>query len=205
MTPSTAKAADAPGGYSRALGLEICDRTAAGGAPRTLRSSPLNVLQRDLRAWLDGDPEFAALFGLACAAGVTPLRYSLRRAADFCGRIAAGAPMSEACGAEGMPSLATVQWWTQRRPEFAAMLAAARASARLETETRARIDALNRLEDAHAPLDPDRLFELRRADRGLCEPPGGPACRPAAADAPAGGGGALRGLRPAAGGDPGRP
>ncbi|MCA3730381.1 MAG: hypothetical protein INF03_12605, partial [Phenylobacterium sp.] len=84
MTPTTAKAADAQGGYSRALGLEICDRTAAGGAPRTLRRSPLNVLQRDLRAWLDGDPEFAALFGLACAAGVTPQRYSLSRAAEFC-------------------------------------------------------------------------------------------------------------------------
>lgn len=146
MTTTTAKAAGASATYSRALGLEICDRTAAGGAPRTLRRSPLNVLQRDLRAWLDGDPEFAALFGLACAAGVTPLRYNLTRAADFCGRIAAGAPMSEACGAEGMPSLATVQWWTQRRPEFAAMLAAA-----LDAQSRRLADEVTAISDAASP------------------------------------------------------
>jgi hypothetical protein len=80
---TTATDAGATGGYSRALGLHICDRTAAGAAPRTLRQSPLNVRQSDLRAWLDGDPEFAALFGLACAAGVAPQRYSLSRAAEL--------------------------------------------------------------------------------------------------------------------------
>jgi len=143
---TTATDAGATGGYSRALGLHICDRTAAGAAPRTLRQSPLNVRQSDLRAWLDGDPEFAALFGLACAAGVTPLRYNLTRAADFCGRIAAGAPMSEACGAEGMPSLATVQWWTQRRPEFAAMLAAA-----LDAQSRRLADEVTAIADAASP------------------------------------------------------
>lgn len=88
---TTAKDAGATGSYSRALGLHICDRTAAGAAPRSLRRSPLNVRQRDLRAWLDENPEFAALFGLACAAGAAPLRYNLSRAADFCGRVAAGA------------------------------------------------------------------------------------------------------------------
>jgi len=69
---TTAKAGGAPAAYSRALGLRICDRAAAGASPRGLRDPPLRVFQADLRAWLDGDPEFAALFGLACAAGVTP-------------------------------------------------------------------------------------------------------------------------------------
>ena len=91
------------------------------------------------------------------------------------------------------------------RGQLARAEAASRVALRLETETRARIDALNHLEDAHAPLDPDRLAELRRADRGLCDTAPGLACRPAAADAPAGGDGPLRGLRPAAGGEPGRP
>ncbi|WP_333807857.1 hypothetical protein [Phenylobacterium sp.] len=90
------------------------------------------------------------------------------------------------------------------RDQLALAEAAARAALRLETETRARIGALNRLEDADAPLDADRLAELRRADRGLCDAAPGLACRPAAADAPAGGDGAVRGLRPAAGRDPGR-
>ncbi|MCA3709270.1 MAG: hypothetical protein INF02_05645 [Phenylobacterium sp.] len=91
------------------------------------------------------------------------------------------------------------------RDQLARAEAAARAALRLETETRARIGAPNRLEDADAPLDPDRLLELRRADRGLCDAAPGLACRPAAADAPAGGDGAVRGLRPAAERDPGRP
>ncbi len=143
---TTAKAGGAPAAYSRALGLRICDRAAAGASHRSLKDPPLYVFQADLRAWLDGDPEFAALFGLACAAGVTPLRYNLTRAADFCGRIAAGAPMSEACGAEGMPSLATVQWWTQRRPEFAAMLAAA-----LDAQSRRLADEVTAISDAASP------------------------------------------------------
>ena len=146
MTTTTANAAGAPGGYSRALGLLICDRTATGAAPRSLRESPLNVRQSDLRAWLDENPDFAALFGLACAAGAAPLRYSLSRAADFCGRVAAGAAMSEACGQAGMPSLATVQWWVQRRPEFAAMLAAA-----LDAQSRRLADEVTAIADAASP------------------------------------------------------
>ncbi len=91
------------------------------------------------------------------------------------------------------------------RGQLARAEAASRAALRLETETRARIDALNRLEDSDAPLDPDRLAELRRADRGLCDAAPGLACRPAATDAPTSSGSPLRGLRPAAGGEPGRP
>ncbi|MCA3742231.1 hypothetical protein [Phenylobacterium sp.] len=91
------------------------------------------------------------------------------------------------------------------RGQLARAEAASRAALRLETETRARIDALNRLEDADAPLDPDRLLELRRADRGLCDAAPGLACGLAAADAAGGGDGAVRGLRPAAGRDPGGP
>ena len=91
------------------------------------------------------------------------------------------------------------------RGQLARAEAASRAALRLETETRARIDALNRLEDADAPLDPDRLAELRRADRGLCDAAPGLACRPAATDAPTSSGSPLRGLRPAAGGEPRRP
>lgn len=143
---TTATDAGATGGYSRALGLHICDRTAAGAAPQTLRQSPLNVRQSDLRAWLGGDPAFAALFGLACAAGVAPQRYSLSRAAEFCRRVADGAMVSEACGQDGMPSLATVQWWTQRRPEFAAMLASA-----LDAQSRRLADEVTAIADAASP------------------------------------------------------
>jgi|GEM_PF-6278826 len=146
MTPSTAKDAGAPVIYSRALGLDICDRTAAGASPRSLRGAPFHVRQSELRGWLDGNPEFAALFGLACAAGVAPQRYGLTRAAEFCRRVADGAMVSEACDQEGMPSLATLQWWTHRRPEFAAMLAAA-----LDAQSRRLADQVTAIADAASP------------------------------------------------------
>ena len=146
MTPSTANDAGAPVIYSRALGLSICDRTAAGASPRSLRGSPFHVRQSELRGWLDGNPEFAALFGLACAAGVAPQRYSLSRAAEVCRRVADGAMVSEACDQQGMPSLATLQWWTHRRPEFAAMLAAA-----LDAQSRRLADEVTAIADAASP------------------------------------------------------
>ncbi len=77
---------------------------------------------------------------------MAPQRYSLSRAAEFCRRVADGAMVSEACGQDGMPSLATVQWWTQRRPEFAAMLASA-----LDAQSRRLADEVTAIADAASP------------------------------------------------------
>jgi hypothetical protein len=38
---TTAKAGGAPAAYSRALGLRICDRAAAGASHRSLKDPPL--------------------------------------------------------------------------------------------------------------------------------------------------------------------
>ena len=152
-------------------------------------------------------PAFAGTNGLRLALGLVAALVLAVAAARLweAGRRAGAAPLLAEAAALRAQAARSALEAEGARGQLARAEAAARASARLETETRARIDALNRLEDADAPLDPDRLFELRRADRGLCEPPGGLACGLAATDAPAGGGSALRGLRPAAGGDPGRP
>jgi hypothetical protein len=150
---------------------------------------------------------FGAATGLRLALGLVAALVLALSAARLweAGRRAGAAPLLAEAAALRAQAARSALEAEGARGQLARAEAAARASARLETETRARIDALNRLEDADAPLDPDRLVELRRADRGLCEPPGGPACRPAAADAPAGGGGAVRGLRPAAERDAGGP
>jgi hypothetical protein len=152
-------------------------------------------------------PAFAWTNGLRLALGLAAAVVLALAAARLweAGRKAGAAPLLAEAAALRAQAARSALEAEGARGQLARAEAAARAAARLETETRGRIDALKRLEDADAPLDPDRLLELRRADRGLCDAAPGLACRPAAADAPAGGGGALRGLPPAAGRDAGRP
>jgi hypothetical protein len=152
-------------------------------------------------------PAFAWTNGLRLALGLAAALVLALAAARLweAGRRAGAAPLQAEAAALRAEAARSALEAEGARGQLARAEAAARASARLETETRARIDALNRLEDADAPLDPDRLRELRRADRGLCDAAPGLACGPAAADAPAGGGGAVRGLRPAAERDAGGP
>jgi len=150
---------------------------------------------------------FGGMAGLRLALGLVAALVLALSAARLweAGRRAGAAPLLAEASALRAQAARSALEAEGARGQLARAEAASRAARRLETETRARIDALNQLEDADAPLDPDRLAELRRADRGLCDAAPGLACRPAAADAAASGGGALRGLRPATGGEPGRP
>ena len=110
-----------PRTYSREVAIWICDHLARG---RTLIwtcrtwSGPGVVRVRE---WLATREEFAHLVALAMAAGQTPVAYSHELGTAFCRRLARGEDMARIYETEGQPSLANVQWWLARHPEFAAM------------------------------------------------------------------------------------
>lgn len=56
-----------------------------------------------------------------------PSDYTPELAAEICGRLASGSPLSKICGGEeNFPSLTTVYRWLQEKPEFRELYARAR-------------------------------------------------------------------------------